>query len=35
MMNVVKKRKLATRTAALSMGVEKVNKEKLRRGLYP
>lgn len=35
MMDVVKRKKLATRTAALSLGVEKVNKEKLRRGLYP
>ena len=35
MMDVAKKKKLSTRTAALSMGVEKVNKEKVRRGLYP
>ncbi len=35
MMDVVKKRKLSTRTAALSVGVEKVCKEKVRRGLYP
>ncbi len=35
MMDVAKRRKLSTRTAALSMGVEKVNKEKVRRGLYP
>jgi glutamate dehydrogenase (NAD(P)+) len=35
MMHVAKTRNLSTRTAALSMGVEKVNKEKVRRGLYP
>jgi len=35
MMAVAKTKKLSTRTAALSMGVEKVNKEKTRRGLYP
>jgi glutamate dehydrogenase (NAD(P)+) len=35
MMHVAKSRNLSTRTAALSMGVEKVNKEKVRRGLYP
>jgi glutamate dehydrogenase (NAD(P)+) len=29
------KRKLAMRTAALSLGVEKVAREKMRRGLYP
>jgi glutamate dehydrogenase (NAD(P)+) len=30
-----KERKLPMRTAALSLGVEKVAKEKMRRGLYP
>jgi glutamate dehydrogenase (NAD(P)+) len=35
MMDVATKRKLTTRTAALSLGVEKVTKEKMRRGLYP
>jgi glutamate dehydrogenase (NAD(P)+) len=30
-----KDRKLSMRTAALSLGVEKVSKEKARRGLYP
>jgi len=35
MMDVAKRKKLTTRIAALSMGVEKVNKEKVRRGLYP
>jgi len=28
-------RKLSMRTAALSLGVEKIAKEKKRRGLYP
>jgi glutamate dehydrogenase (NAD(P)+) len=32
---VAKERKLPMRTAALSLGVEKVAKEKVRRGLYP
>src|SRR5256714_14544897 len=35
MMDVARRKNLSTRTAALSMGVEKVNKEKVRRGLYP
>lgn len=35
MMHVARTRKLTHRTAALSMGVEKVSKEKMRRGLYP
>jgi glutamate dehydrogenase (NAD(P)+) len=29
------RRKLTMRTAALSLGVQKVAKEKLRRGLFP
>jgi glutamate dehydrogenase (NAD(P)+) len=33
--NRARERKLKMRTAALSLGVEKVAKEKLRRGLYP
>ena len=32
---VARKKKLPMRTAALSLGVEKVAREKLRRGLYP
>src|SRR5262249_5562729 len=32
---LAKERRLSMRTAALSLGVEKVAKEKLRRGLYP
>jgi glutamate dehydrogenase (NAD(P)+) len=32
---MAKERKLAMRTAALSLGVQKVAREKLRRGLYP
>jgi glutamate dehydrogenase (NAD(P)+) len=32
---LARERKLAMRTAALSLGVQKVAKEKLRRGLYP
>ncbi len=32
---LAKERKLAMRTAALSLGVQKVAREKLRRGLYP
>jgi glutamate dehydrogenase (NAD(P)+) len=32
---LAKDRKLAMRTAALSLGVQKVAREKLRRGLYP
>lgn len=32
---LAKERKLAMRTAALSMGVQKVAQEKLRRGLFP
>jgi glutamate dehydrogenase (NAD(P)+) len=30
-----RQRKLRNRTAALMLGVEKVAREKLRRGLYP
>jgi len=33
--NLAQERRLRMRTAALSLGVEKVAKEKLRRGLYP
>jgi glutamate dehydrogenase (NAD(P)+) len=33
--NLARERHLKMRTAALSLGVEKVAKEKLRRGLYP
>ena len=33
--DLARERKLANRTAALSLGVQKVAKEKLRRGLYP
>jgi len=33
--SMAKERKLAMRTAALSLGVQKVAREKLRRGLYP
>jgi glutamate dehydrogenase (NAD(P)+) len=32
---LAKDRKLAMRTAALCLGVQKVSKEKARRGLYP
>jgi glutamate dehydrogenase (NAD(P)+) len=32
---VARQRKLANRTAALSLGVEKIAREKMRRGLYP
>jgi glutamate dehydrogenase (NAD(P)+) len=35
MLQVARSRKVGHRTAALSMGVEKVAKEKARRGLYP
>ena len=35
MRQVARTRRLYHRTAALSMGVEKVAKEKARRGLYP
>jgi glutamate dehydrogenase (NAD(P)+) len=35
MLQVARTRKVSHRTAALSMGVEKVAKEKTRRGLYP
>jgi glutamate dehydrogenase (NAD(P)+) len=34
-LHLAHKRKLSTRTAALSVGVEKMAREKLRRGLYP
>jgi glutamate dehydrogenase (NAD(P)+) len=33
--NLVRERKLSMRTAALSLGVQKIAKEKMRRGLYP
>jgi glutamate dehydrogenase (NAD(P)+) len=33
--NLANERKLRMRTAALSLGVQKVSKEKQRRGLYP
>ena len=33
--NVAKSRKIPMRLAALSLGVERVAKEKMRRGLYP
>jgi glutamate dehydrogenase (NAD(P)+) len=33
--NLARERKLSMRTAALSLGVQKIAKEKLRRGLYP
>jgi glutamate dehydrogenase (NAD(P)+) len=33
--NLAVERKLSMRTAALSLGVQKIAKEKLRRGLYP
>jgi hypothetical protein len=32
---VARKRNLSMRTAALSLGVQKVANEKARRGLYP
>jgi glutamate dehydrogenase (NAD(P)+) len=32
---LAKERKLSMRTAALSLGVQKIAREKLRRGLYP
>jgi glutamate dehydrogenase (NAD(P)+) len=32
---LARERRLSIRMAALSLGVEKVAKEKLRRGLYP
>ncbi|HKB42236.1 MAG TPA: glutamate dehydrogenase, partial [Gemmataceae bacterium] len=35
MLHVARGRNVSHRTAALSMGVEKVAKEKARRGLYP
>ena len=35
LISLAKERKLAMRTAALSLGVQKVAKEKMRRGLYP
>ncbi|HZY83340.1 MAG TPA: Glu/Leu/Phe/Val dehydrogenase [Gemmataceae bacterium] len=34
-LGLARERKLAMRTAALSLGVQKMAKEKLRRGLYP
>ncbi len=34
-LTLARERKLAMRTAALSLGVQKMAKEKLRRGLYP
>jgi glutamate dehydrogenase (NAD(P)+) len=34
-LSLARERKLAMRTAALSLGVQKMAKEKLRRGLYP
>jgi glutamate dehydrogenase (NAD(P)+) len=34
-LDIAHKRRLTTRTAALSVGVEKMAREKLRRGLYP
>ncbi len=34
-MELARKRRLSTRTAALSVGVEKMAREKMRRGLYP
>ncbi len=34
-LKLARERKLTTRTAALSLGVQKMAKEKLRRGLYP
>ena len=34
-LHLARERKLSTRTAALSLGVQKMAKEKLRRGLYP
>jgi glutamate dehydrogenase (NAD(P)+) len=33
--NLAREKKLSMRTAALSLGVLKVAKEKTRRGLYP
>ena len=33
--HLARERKLRMRTAALSLGVQKVAKEKMRRGLYP
>ena len=33
--NLARDRQLTNRTAALSLGVEKVSLEKKRRGLYP
>ncbi|HTU93025.1 MAG TPA: Glu/Leu/Phe/Val dehydrogenase [Gemmataceae bacterium] len=33
--NLARERKLSMRTAALSLGVQKIAKEKMRRGLYP
>ena len=33
--NLARERKLTMRTAALSLGVQKIAKEKMRRGLYP
>ena len=35
MLKVARTRKLSMRTAALSLGVEKVAREKMRRGLFP
>ena len=32
---LARERKLPMRTAALSLGVQKIAKEKMRRGLYP
>ncbi len=34
-LKLAKERKLSMRTAALSLGVQKIAKEKMRRGLYP
>ena len=33
--DLARERKLTMRTAALSLGVQKIAKEKMRRGLYP
>jgi glutamate dehydrogenase (NAD(P)+) len=32
---LARERRLSMRTAALSLGVQKIAKEKMRRGLYP
>src|SRR6185312_9720962 len=34
-LNLARDRKLTMRTAALSLGVQKIAKEKMRRGLFP